>query len=222
MRGLFMTFEGPEGSGKTTQAAALVQRLRAAGYRVEAPREPGGTSTGEAIRGILQHDTAGEPICPEAEVLLFAASRAHLVRRVILPALETGAVVVCDRFGDSTTAYQGYGRRIDVDVIRRINALALDGAVPDLTFLLDVEFGTGFARLTARRQAGAAGEDRFERESQAFHERVRAGYLELAEQEPDRFVVVPTNRPRDAVAGEIWTRVQERFGERLKELRRAG
>jgi dTMP kinase len=207
-RGLFITFEGPEGSGKSTQARRLAERLKAAGREVVATREPGGTRTGEAIRNIVQHDSAGEPIYRETEVLLFAASRAQLVRAVILPALERGACVVSDRFSDSTTAYQGYGRGLDVETIRRINALAIGPAVPDLTFLLDLDIRAGFERLRARGLNGAAAHDRIEREDAEFHERVRRGYLELAAGEGGRWRVIGTDREQDLVHGDIWSATQ--------------
>ena len=222
MRGLFITFEGCEGSGKSTQAANLVQRLSAMGCSVVQPREPGGTRAGEAIRDILQHDRSGEQIDPETEVLLFAASRAHLVRRVILPALEAGQVVVCDRFADSTSAYQGFGRGLDIERILDINALAIDGAVPDLTFLMDVEIEKGFARIGERNRRKGHGHDRFEREAMEFHRRVRHGYLELAGRWPDRFEVVCTDRDAAVVAEDIWERTRVRFQEPLSALANEG
>ena len=207
-RGVFITFEGPEGSGKSTQARRLAERLQAAGREVVRTREPGGTPTGEAIRNLVQHDSAGEPICREAEVLLFAASRAQLVRAVILPALERGACVVSDRFADSTAAYQGYGRGLDLEAIRRINALAIGPAAPDLTFLLDIEVRLGLDRLAERGRNGAGGRDRIEREDLAFHERVRRGYLDLAAREPARWRVLSTAGEADAVHEAIWEETQ--------------
>ena len=207
-RGKFITFEGPEGGGKTTHARRLVEKLQATGCQVLYTREPGGTPTGEAIRGILQHDHAGEPICPETEVLLFAASRAQLVRRVILPALERGEWVVCDRFADSTTAYQGYGRGFPVEQMIAINEFAIKGAQPDLTILLDLPISDGFARLHQR----GGEKDRIEREALEFHERVRAGYLELARRWPARFRIVDPRKEPDVVAEEIWKLVQRVSG----------
>lgn len=207
-RGLFVTFEGPEGSGKSTQASLLAERLAGEGWEVVRAREPGGTPTGEAIRGILQHDHSGEPIHPEAEVLLFAASRAQLVRQVILPALERGAAVVCDRFADSTTAYQGFGRGFGVEKMIEINAFAIDGAEPDVTFLLDLDVAAGFTRLEGRHEATGSGPDRFEQEERAFHDRVRCGYLELAKRFPDRFRVLDAAEAPDAIAAHIWEAVQ--------------
>lgn len=206
-RAPFITFEGPEGGGKTTQAKRLIAKLENAGKKVLYTREPGGTPTGEAIRDILQYDKAGEPVCPETEVLLFAASRAQLVRNVIIPALERGQVVVCDRFVDSTTAYQGYGRGFPIDQMLAINSFAIHGAVPDVTFLLDLDLDVGFERL-AGREGIMRQLDRIEREERAFHEKVRAGYLELARKEPERFVIIDAGRGVDAVEQDVWRMVQ--------------
>ncbi|MBP7831197.1 MAG: dTMP kinase [Kiritimatiellae bacterium] len=208
MRGKFITFEGPEGGGKTTQAKRLIARLEREGHDVLYAREPGGTPTGEAIRDILQYDKAGEPICRETEVLLFAASRAQLVRHVILPALESGRQVVCDRFADSTTAYQGFGRGFPVEQMLTINEFAINGANPDLTLLLDIDVGAGFERLARRHRETSSTWDRIEREERAFHEKVRQGYLELARRWPQRFRVVPAGRDPEAVEQEIWDHVR--------------
>lgn len=202
--GRFITFEGPEGGGKTTQAKRLMARLRADGYDVLYTREPGGTPTGEAIRDILQHDKAGEPLCDETEVFLFAASRAQLVRKVIVPALERGTIVVCDRFADSTTAYQGYGRGFSVEQMLAINAFAIGDAVPDVTLLLDVTIDLGFERITGRQKELFEQADRIEREAREFHERVRNGYLELAQKWPERFRRIEASRTPDEVEGLIW------------------
>lgn len=203
-RGKFITFEGPEGGGKTTQAKRLIERLQAAGHEVVYTREPGGTPTGEAIRDILQHNKTNEAISPTAEVLLFAASRAQLVSHVILPALERGAWVVCDRFADSTTAYQGYGRGFDVDQMIAINSFAINGATPDLTVLLDVNLDEGFRRIEMRHHKKASPLDRIEQEARSFHERVRQGYLDMARRWPDRFRVVDGMGEEVAVSEEIW------------------
>jgi dTMP kinase len=202
-RGKLITLEGPEGGGKSTQARLLSEWLGGRGVSTRVVREPGGTPTGELIRGILQHDAAGEPLCAESEVLLFAASRAQLVRAVILPALERGTWVLSDRFADSTTAYQGYGRGFDVEEMIRINGFAIGPAIPDRTFLLDVETGVGFERLAQRHVARGEAPDRIECESRSFHERVRAGYREMAARWPDRFRVIDASAPAH--------RVQERI-----------
>ena len=207
--GKFITFEGPEGSGKSTQAKRLAQRLEQAGHAVLVTREPGGTAAGEIIRGILQHDHAGEPICPAAELLLFEASRAQLVSRVIQPALVKGAWVVCDRFGDSTVAYQGYGRGFDVAAILELNRVAVQGCEPDLTILLDVETQTGLGRMSRRNRQAQVATDRFEREASEFHERIRAGYLQLARRWPGRIKMVNGMRDEASVEAEVWKVVSD-------------
>jgi dTMP kinase len=207
-KGVFIAFEGPEGSGKSTQAARLAARLEREGVPVTRTREPGGTATGEAIRGILQHDAAGERVFPECEALLFAACRAQLARLVIEPALARGGWVICDRYMDSTTAYQGYGRGLDMAAVRAINALAVGSTVPDLTLLLDIEVRDGLARLQRGTAGGAPRAlDRIEREAIAFHERVRAGYLDLARQAPARYRVVRTDRGPAEVEADVWAAV---------------
>jgi dTMP kinase len=207
--GLFITFEGPEGGGKTTQARRLIARLAEEGHEVLYTREPGGTPTGEMIRDILQHDKAGEPICPETELFLFEASRAQLVRNVILPALEKGTHVVCDRFADSTTAYQGYGRGFPVESLIAINELAIGKAVPDVTLLLDVTIDRGFERLASRQRELFQVSDRIEREEREFHERVRKGYLDLARRWPERYRILDAARNPDAVEQDVWKEVQK-------------
>jgi dTMP kinase len=183
MSGLFITFEGGDGSGKTTQIARLASALRDAGQEVVTLREPGGTVVGEGVREILL-DPAHEELSPMAELLLFTASRAQLSLTVIKPALEAGKIVLCDRHADSSVAYQGYGRGLDLAMVRSINAWATGGLVPDRTIVLDVEPHAGIAAATPHTA------DRLEREAIAFHERIRAGYLEMAAGEPDRIVVV--------------------------------
>jgi dTMP kinase len=205
-RGRFVTFEGPEGSGKSTQTQRLAARLKAAGIEPVVTHEPGGTPAGEAVRRLLQHEDAGERLCPEAEMLLFEASRIQLVQRVIAPALAQGRWVLCDRFADSTTAYQAYGRGLNLAVVLRMNEYAMQGCVPDLTFVLDLEVRAGFERL---QQRAAARPDRFEREAVAFHQRVRMGYLELSRQWPGRVRVVDASQPADAVESEVWRIVQD-------------
>lgn len=207
-RGKFITFEGPEGGGKTTQAKRLLARLTSEGHEVVYTREPGGTPTGEAIREILQYDKAGEPLCDETEVFLFAASRAQLVRNVIIPALERGVHVICDRFADSTTVYQGYGRGFDIEQMIAINNFAIKGAIPDITLLMDVDVSIGFDRIASRQRELFQKSDRIEREARAFHERVRKGYLELAERWPERFRKIDAMRDAKEVEADVWKWIQ--------------
>ena len=214
MAGLFITFEGPEGSGKSTQIVRLVQHLREAGHDVVTTREPGGTPTGEAIRDILQHDVAGEDICAETETLLFEASRAQLVRRVIRPALERGAILISDRFADSTTAYQGYGRGFDVETLFTLHDFALGGTEPDLTLLIDVDVEEGFRRLHTRNGEEMAVLDRMERESLDFHRRVYDGYHAMAKRWPDRYRVIDGQRAPDAVFSDVLAAVMKVANER--------
>ncbi len=206
---LFITFEGPEGSGKSTQARLLAEWLAEQGHDVLFTREPGGTSIGDRIRQILlSPNSVG--LVAEAEVLLFSASRAQLVREVILPHLEQGGIVICDRYADSTDAYQGYGRGLDMDVLKQITRFATRGLAPDLTFLLDVPVKEGLYR---KRQGN--GEDdwnRMEAEVLAYHERVREGYLTMAAQEPERWVVLDGLQPVHVLQEQIRERVLALIG----------
>ena len=190
MTGLFITFEGIEGCGKTTQIHLLAKRLEAAGHAVVLTREPGGCPIADQVRAILL-DAANTAMVPLAELLLYAAARAQHVQEVISPALAAGRIVLCDRFTDATIAYQGYGRGLDLPTIEKLNLLATGGLAPRLTLLIDCPAELGLARARARiaAQTGAR-EERFELESLRFHERVRAGYLELAQAAPERFAVV--------------------------------
>lgn len=215
--GRFITFEGPEGGGKSTHIKRLTERLKALGHEVLLTREPGGTPTGEAIRGILQHDHTGEPLCPEAELLLFEASRAQLVRTVIVPALQRGVWVLCDRFADSTAAYQGYGRGFDLETILTLNRHAVGECMPDLTLLMDIDVETGRERLTQRNLAMNTTSDRIEREAVEFHRRVRHGFLELAKRWPDRIKVINAMREPEAVAADIWSLAESLL--RIEEIR---
>ncbi|MBU5613194.1 dTMP kinase [Geomonas azotofigens] len=188
--GFFITFEGVEGCGKTTQMRLLKERLEAAGEKVVATREPGGCPIADQMRAILL-DAKNSAITPLAELLLYAAARAQHVQEVIVPALERGETVLCDRFTDATVAYQGHGRELDLDVIRQLNELATGGVRPDLTVLIDCPVQVGLSRALSRIEAtSGAREERFELESVRFHERVREGYLSLARACPERFVVV--------------------------------
>lgn len=210
-RGKLITLEGPEGAGKSTQAAMLISKLESRGIEVVYSREPGGTRLGESIRGILQFNAAGEAPCAESEVLLFEASRAQLVRQFIRPALERGAWVICDRFADSTTAYQGFGRGFPVELMETVNGFAIGETVPDLTLLLDVNVTLGLQRCAKRSAAGGAAKDRIESEALEFHERVRQGYLELARRNPGRFRKIDAMRDAEAVAGDVWKAVSDAF-----------
>lgn len=202
MRGRFITFEGSEGCGKSTQIERLAAVLRADGLEVVLVREPGGTAAGEAIRHLLQHAPEGEQLTPEAELLLFAASRAQLVREVIQPALDRGCVVISDRFLDSTTVYQGVARRNPPDVTAAINRFAVGHTLPHLTFLLDLDRPTALARMGNRSR------DRIERAPEEFFEAVRSGYLELARCEAGRIRVIDAARPPEAVAADILAAVR--------------
>lgn len=198
--GLLLTLEGVEGSGKSTQAHALADRLKGEGYRVVLCREPGGTPLGEALR-LLIFDR-GLAVDPWAELFLFAASRAQHVDEVIGPALARGQVVICDRFTDSTLAYQGYGRGLDLEMVGIVNHIASRGLRPRLTVLLDLPVEQGLARTSP----DATG-DRICQEDMAFHRRVRQGYLQLAAQEPQRFLVVDANLPSPEITERVWQRL---------------
>lgn len=193
---MLVTFEGPEGAGKSTQARRLAASLVARGLGVVEVREPGGTALGETIRELLLRAGDTETPTDRAEAALFAAARAQLVERVIRPALARGEVVIADRFGDSSLAYQSGGRGLPPDEVAALVRFATDGLAPDLTFLLDVDVASGF-----RRKAGAG--DRLEQEDVAFHERVRRAYLALAAEHPDRVVVFDATRPTGQLAEEI-------------------
>jgi len=188
--GFFITFEGIEGCGKTTQLKLLKQRLEAAGNKVTSTREPGGCPVADKMRAILL-DAQNSAITPLSELLLYAAARAQHVREVIVPALERDEIVLCDRFTDATIAYQGHGRELDLATIGELNRLATGGVAPELTVLIDCPVQVGLSRALARiESASGAREERFELESVRFHERVRAGYLSLAAASPERFVVI--------------------------------
>jgi dTMP kinase len=205
MAGVFITFEGLDGSGKTTHLEIADRTLRAMGIRTRVVREPGGTWVGERIREILL-DRSGRGMDDIAELLLFASARAQNVRDVILPALREGMTVLCDRFTDSTVAYQGYGRGLDIDTVRRINQVATGGLHPDRTFLFDLPVEAATARMGSRKE----GPDRMDANSFDFKLRVRQGYLEIARLEPDRILVI------DA-AGSI-TETAEHLSQKLKEV----
>ena len=194
-RGLFITFEGVEGSGKSSVAAAVREAFERAGLSCLLTREPGGANVPEAIRRILL-DPDHRGLSPRAELLLYLASRAQLVEEVIRPALEQGISVLCDRFMDASVAYQGWARGLGEERVAELNAFAVGGVVPDRTFLLDIDVAEGFARGPARREAdGERRRDRLELEGRGFHERVREGYLRIAGREPRRVTVVDAGAP---------------------------
>ena len=202
--GLFITFEGSEGSGKSTQIHLLASRIEAAHRKVIVTREPGGTEIGEEIRHLLKHSSAGKEMCPETELLLFAASRAQLVREVILPSLDKGKVILCDRFLDSTTVYQGVARKISADPVSSINRFAVGDIMPNLTIVLDVPAEVGFSRIKHRVSDLP---DRMEQENIGFYRNVREGYLVLAKSFPDRFVVVDGTLSTEKIEEIIWNAV---------------
>jgi len=209
--GVFISFEGSEGCGKTTQIQRLAARLGKAGQPILLTREPGGTPLGESIRHLLKFAEEGKDMTPEAELLLFAASRAQLARRVIEPALGAGTWVIADRFLDSTTVYQGVARRLDYEAVRFINEFAVGERLPDLTILLDVDTEEAHRRLLRRpRPVGAP--DRMEQMPPEFYEAVREGYLALARDEPERFRVVKAGRGVEVVEAEVWEHVQGLMG----------
>jgi len=199
---LFITFEGGEGCGKSVQARALYKRLSELVIPVVLTHEPGGTSLGKKLAHRLKwaQDTG---ISPLAELLLFNTSRTQLVDEVIRPNLEKGEVVICDRYADSTTAYQSYGRELDLEMVKAINNAATQGIKPNLTVLLDIAAEAGLARKTKKRQ------DRFEQEDIAFHQRVRGGYLKLAASDPQRWLVVDASQSRKKIAKIIWQKVSQ-------------
>ena len=220
--GIFITFEGSEGCGKTTQIERLARRLSADGAprdgAVLTLREPGGTPLGEEVRRLLKHTAPGWTVVPEAELLLFAASRAQLVREVIAPALAAGRTVLCDRFLDSTTVYQGVARRLDPATIATMNAFAAGTLRPHLTFLLDLPADAALARARQRERAEGHKPDRMEQEPPEFYEQVRAGYLRLAQEHSERFVVVDALQSIDEIERVVW----EHFTARCHGLRPPG
>lgn len=201
MAGLFITFEGGDGSGKSTQSRLLVDRLKAAGRTVVESREPGGTDLGLELRDIVLHRRGH--IAPRAEALLYAADRAHNIATLVRPALARGEIVVQDRYLDSSVAYQGAGRVLDPTEVRELSLWATEGLLPDLTILLDLDAQSGRERLDGARTEY----DRLEAEKSDFHERVRAAYLELAAAEPQRFLVLDASLPVEALAASIGERV---------------
>jgi dTMP kinase len=209
-RGAFITFEGSEGCGKSTQVLRLAARLEQAAVRVLITREPGGTAIGEKIRELLQFAPESFAMTPEAELLLFEASRSQLVRETIRPALEQGTVVISDRFFDSTTVYQGVARKLEPDIVATLNDFAVGPDRPDLTIILDVDVATARVRMQ-RRVRPVAVIDRMEQEPVEFYERVCEAYRELARREPARIRLLDGSRSPDEIESEIWREVSGRF-----------
>lgn len=203
---MFITFEGPEGGGKTTQINLLAAYLQECGYRVLATREPGGTRIGDQIRACL-HDVNNKEMVPQTELLLYSASRAQLVHEVIRPALAAGILVLCDRFYDSTLAYQGYGRGLDLSQLRRITAFATAGLKPDLTLLFDIDVESGLTRRTV----GGEEMNRLDLEALTFHQRVRHGFHALAAAEPARWALIDAGRDPQLVQNDVRRLVMERL-----------
>ena len=207
---LFITFEGPEGSGKTTQMELLRSYLEEKGYPVLATREPGGTSIGDQIRAILL-DPQSTEMLPASEALLFSAARAQIVHQVIHPHLARGGIVLCDRYADSTMAYQGYGHGLDLEMLHTITALATGGLKPDLTIYLDIEVGEGLRRKLAAHEASQEEWNRLDRQEMAFHRRVREGYLQMAAREPDRWLVIDATQPLEVIQASIRAGVEAKL-----------
>ena len=207
--GMLVSFEGSEGSGKSTQITRLAEHLQTIGREVVATREPGGTEIGEQIRNIIVHNSKGDEMCPETELLLFTAARAQVVREVIGPALQRGAVVLTDRYLDSSTVYQGIARNLAPDPVNQINRFAVGDVMPHLTHVIDVPTEVSLARI---RQRASDLPDRMERQNISFYTKVREGYLLLARQWPGRVVVVDGTLSPDALEKKIWAEVQKRLG----------
>lgn len=205
MPGLFITFEGTEGAGKSTQIKLLAERLEGMGKKVRLLREPGSTPIGEEIRQTLQHSAQNQAMTPEAELLLINASRAQLVREVIRPALKAGEIVICDRFYDSTVAYQGYGRGLDLSLVRQVINFAVGDTRPQLTVFLHVPLSVSEQRRAARADERR---DRFEEAGRKFFERVEQGFLAVAKSEPARVKTVDATQSIDLVGKQIWAHVQ--------------
>ena len=208
MNGLFITFEGTEGSGKSTQVSRLAERLRGMGRTVRTLREPGGTPIGEEIRHTLKHSAQNQAMQAETELLLMNASRAQLVREVVRPGLAAGEVVLCDRFYDSTTAYQGYGRQLDLKTVKSIIDFAVGETRPDLTLLMVVSHEVSQERLLARQSTLPFMRDRIEEADRGFFERVARGYQAIAAAEPERVKVIPGIGSTDAIESAIWKTVE--------------
>ncbi len=209
--GLFITFEGGEGCGKTTQVKRVATRLKNAGRNAFLVREPGGTLLGEELRRLLQFTPELAGMCAETELLLYAASRAQLVAQIILPALDQGAVVLCDRYLDSTTVYQGIARGLPLDAVRAVNKFATRGHLPDLTLLFDLDPAEARRRLLRRPRPASGIEDRMEIQPPEFYVKVREGYLQVASAETERFVVIDASGSADEIERIVWKTLRARF-----------
>ena len=207
--GKLISFEGAEGSGKSTQIALLAAHFQKSGREVISTREPGGTEIGEQVRNIIVHKSKGDEMCAETELLLFAAARAQLVREVIAPALMKGTIVLSDRYLDSSTVYQGVGRNLAADPVAMINRFAVGNVMPDLTIVMDVPTDVSLARI---RQRATDLPNRMERENIGFYEKIREGYLVLAKGMADRFVVIDGTQSQEVIEKKIWAAVKERIG----------
>lgn len=205
LRPPFVTLEGGEGSGKSTQAKMLGRRIRGLGLKVMITREPGGTSLGQQLRAMV---TSGDDMDPDTELLMFMADRSHHVKSKIAPALERGEIVISDRFADSSEVYQGRARGLGFEKVRRLNQWVCNGFWPDLTIVLDIDPAKGLSRASQRQEELGLGLDRMEREQDQFHQDLRRGFLEQAEAEPGRIKVVDAARDQDLVADEIWQYVE--------------
>ena len=208
-KGKLISFEGSEGSGKSTQIARLAAKLQSLKRDVISVREPGGTEIGEQIRNIIVHNSKGDEMCAETELLLFTAARAQLVREVIAPALVKGTIVLSDRYLDSSTVYQGIGRNLAQDPVQMINQFAIGNVMPDLTIVIDVPTEMGLARI---RQRASDLPDRMERENIDFYTKIREGYLVLAKGMPERFVVVDGTKDEATIEKKIWAALKDRIG----------
>jgi dTMP kinase len=207
-KGKLISFEGSEGSGKSTQIARVAAHFQKAGRDVVTTREPGGTEIGEQIRNIIVHNSKGDEMCAETELLLFTAARAQLVREVIVPALTRGAVVLTDRYLDSSTVYQGIGRNLAADPVNQINRFAVGTVMPDLTVVIDVPTEVSLARL---KQRASDLPDRMERENLDFYTKVREGYLVLAKGMPERFIVIDGTKSEAIIEKKIWAELSARL-----------
>ena len=211
MSGIFITFEGIEGCGKTTQIKRLANRLDSLNHKITLTREPGGTDIGEAIREIVKHPPESATISAQTELLLMNASRTQLIQQIILPALKKGNTVLCDRFYDSTLAYQGYGRQLDLNKVHKAIELAIENTKPNLTLLLDIPLEVSTKRVKERQLKSNETNDQFDRSGELFFKRVLDGFKTLAKAEPERFQVINANQNPDDVSNEIWQVVKEKI-----------